>query len=46
MDLVMDISDKVTVISSGRKIAEGLPREVRSARVVVENYLGRGINVA
>ena len=46
MDLVMDISDKVTVISSGRKIAEGLPREVRSAPVVVENYLGRGITVA
>ena len=46
MDLVMDISDKVTVISSGKKIAEGLPREVRSAPVVIENYLGRGINVA
>lgn len=46
MDLVMDISDKVTVISSGRKIAEGLPGEVRNSPVVVENYLGKGMDLA
>jgi branched-chain amino acid transport system ATP-binding protein len=46
MDLVMDISDGVTVISSGKKIAEGLPHDVRNSPVVVENYLGKGMNVA
>jgi len=46
MDLVMDISDRVTVISSGKKIAEGLPDEVRNNPVVVENYLGKGMNIA
>lgn len=46
MDLVMDISDRVTVISSGRKIAEGHPEEVRNSPVVVENYLGKGMNLA
>jgi branched-chain amino acid transport system ATP-binding protein len=46
MDLVMDISDRVTVISSGKKIAEGLPGEVRNNPVVVENYIGKGINIA
>jgi branched-chain amino acid transport system ATP-binding protein len=46
MDLVMDISERVTVISSGKKIAEGLPAEVRNSPVVVENYLGKGMNLA
>jgi branched-chain amino acid transport system ATP-binding protein len=46
MDLVMDISDRVTVLSSGKKIAEGLPGEVRNSPVVIENYLGKGMSVA
>ena len=46
MDLVMDISDRVTVLSSGRKIAEGLPAHVQNSPVVIENYLGRGMGIA
>lgn len=46
MDLVMDISDRVTVLGSGKKIAEGLPGEVRISPVVMENYLGKGMSVA
>ncbi|MFH1125432.1 MAG: ATP-binding cassette domain-containing protein, partial [Pseudomonadota bacterium] len=46
MDLVMDISDRVTVISSGKKIAEGFPGEVRNNPVVVENYIGKGMDIA
>ena len=46
MELVMDISDRVTVLSSGKKIAEGLPGEVRNSPVVIENYLGKGMSVA
>jgi branched-chain amino acid transport system ATP-binding protein len=41
MRLVMDVSDRLTVLNSGRKIAEGKPDEVLANREVAEAYLGK-----
>ena len=42
MNVVMDISNRVTVLDFGRVIGDGTPREVMDNPRVVEAYLGAG----
>lgn len=44
MDIVMSVSDRITVMHQGSVLAEGSPNEIRSSPAVQQAYLGGSLN--
>jgi branched-chain amino acid transport system ATP-binding protein len=42
IDIVMDISETITVLDNGQRIAQGVPEEIQNDQEVREAYLGGG----
>lgn len=40
MSMVMEVSDYITVVNFGEKIAEGVPKDIQNNQAVIKAYLG------